>query len=181
MTENDQTGSILRGLKKAPRDSAVKNIVDTAKEDVQERTLPNPPATSPARKATVKPTPEPAPQQDTPPAQEPAEPVYEPASEPAPVQRAQRPVQFVPDPAPAAEPATLEVEIPRSKMTYYQSAADIARMKATHLHTMALTGHEFQTDFIEEAIIRYCRQLEAAHNDGEPFPVKKPRRRKSST
>ncbi|XKH55181.1 hypothetical protein LG284_16175 (plasmid) [Citricoccus nitrophenolicus] len=76
------------------------------------------------------------------------------------------------------ELATSEAEVPSSKMTDYQSAADIARMKATHLHTMALTGHEFQTDFIEEAIIRYCRQLEAAHNDGEPYPVKKPRRRK---
>lgn len=160
MTEKDPTGNILRGLKKAPRDSAVKNIVDTAKDDVPE------------------PVPEPASQPVNPPVKKPAEVVHEPAPEPVPVQRTPRPTQMAPAPEPTPEPATPEVEVPRSKMTYYQSAADIARMKATHLHTMALTGHEFQTDFIEEAIIRYCRQLEAAHNDGEPFPVKKPRRRK---
>ncbi|XKH58584.1 hypothetical protein LG293_16150 (plasmid) [Citricoccus nitrophenolicus] len=63
-------------------------------------------------------------------------------------------------------------------MTYYQSEEDIERMKATHRFTLAYTGHENQTDFIEEAISRYCSYLEAAHNDGEPFPVTPRRRRR---
>ncbi len=70
------------------------------------------------------------------------------------------------------EPVSETAEVrPRDKLTVYMDPPETERMRATRRFTAAWTGHEKQTEFIEEAIARYCSYLESTYNNGVPFPT----------
>lgn len=205
---NQSSGEMLRKLRKAPRNSVVNDIAAREEFEAEARASQDgsdghrAPVSEPA--ADPQPVTE-TPAISEPVAEPAAEPVAaDPAPEPAvedpvrdqPVAQAPRRTEsfdgYVP-PVKRDVPARFDsvrgrrqadavpgsgVDEKRSKVTFYQSAADTARMKATHAFTLAYTGHENQTDFIEEAILRYIHHLEIAYNNGEPFPAAPIRRKR---
>ena len=64
---------------------------------------------------------------------------------------------------------------PKSKVSFYQNPEHTARLRAAILHTMHTEGHQTLSDFIDRAAMREVERLEAAYNNGEPFPEVGPR------
>ncbi|MFC5931530.1 hypothetical protein D6T64_04150 [Cryobacterium melibiosiphilum] len=74
--------------------------------------------------------------------------------------------------SPAAEPATTGSgkKYPH-KVSFYQDAADTARIRGAILHTQVSEGSRSLSQFIDHAVMEKVAALEAKYNGGEPFPA----------
>lgn len=73
---------------------------------------------------------------------------------------------------PAAKPATTDEgkKYPH-KVSFYQDAADTARIRGAILHTQVNEGSRSLSQFIDQAVMEKVEVLEAKYNGGKPFPA----------
>lgn len=73
---------------------------------------------------------------------------------------------------PAAKPADAAAakKYPH-KVSFYQDAADTARIRGAILHTQVTEGSRSLSQFIDQAVMEKVAALEAKYNDGKPFPA----------
>lgn len=57
------------------------------------------------------------------------------------------------------------------KVSFYQDAADTARIRGAILHTQVSEGSRSLSQFIDQAVMEKVEALEAKYNGGEPFPA----------
>jgi len=73
---------------------------------------------------------------------------------------------------PAAKPAAAgEGKKYPHKVSFYQDAADTARIRGAILHTQVSEGSRSLSQFIDQAVMEKVAALEAKYNGGEPFPA----------
>lgn len=69
--------------------------------------------------------------------------------------------------------APTETERPKKpkkkKANFYQTEEDEARAQAAWRHTMGHTGIRYWTEYVEEAVRQFTRDLERDYNDSRPF------------
>jgi hypothetical protein len=56
-------------------------------------------------------------------------------------------------------------------VSFYQDAADTARVRGAILHTQAAEGSRSLSQFINDAVMEKVEALEAKYNGGDPFPA----------
>lgn len=72
-------------------------------------------------------------------------------------------------PASTPAPAPVVKKPQRKQVTYYHEGDALKRAKQAHLFTQGHTGHKGWTDFVETAVDKYTKQLEAEYNQSRPF------------
>ena len=74
-------------------------------------------------------------------------------------------------PAPKAEKP--KPQPAKKKVGFYQAADDIDRARAAWFHTRSFERSGSWSDFIAAAVLREAKRMEAAYNDGKPWPAVK--------
>ncbi len=62
----------------------------------------------------------------------------------------------------------------KSKVGFYQVAADTGRARAAYDWTRPQEGHRSFSDFIAAGVMREVERLEAKYHDGQPWPALEP-------
>lgn len=73
-------------------------------------------------------------------------------------------------PAPVVQEKAAPPKKDKEKLNFYQTEEDKNRSRAAFRNTQAIEGLDSMSDFIAAAIMEKTLRLEAAHNDGNPWP-----------
>lgn len=88
----------------------------------------------------------------------------------APQEQQARPVEpTAPEASAGPAPRAGDAGKKKHRRNFYSTVVDHQRTEAARKHTMGFTDYSSYTAFVEDAVNRRTRELEAQYNDGRPW------------